>query len=255
MSIEQRTPGVAGRLTDKVVLITGGAQGIGAAIARRVTAEGGRVSLADRTPAVRAVADELGGVAFVGDVTADGAPESAVAGATERFGRLDGLVNAAAIQRNGSGETFADEDWDATIAVNLTAPSRWIRAAVPALLPRGGSIVNIGSITSTHATPDSLAYVASKHGLIGVTRSVAVDLGRRGIRCNAICPGTINTEFLADYARRNPEKAARLVEQNFAGRLGEPEEIAACCAFLLADESGFVNGASFPVDGARSVAS
>jgi NAD(P)-dependent dehydrogenase (short-subunit alcohol dehydrogenase family) len=243
---------ISNRLADKRILITGSARGIGAAIARRCVAEGAAVALVDRSSGVHDIAAELAGVALELDVAAYDAPIAGVAHAVDELGGLNGLVNAAAIHRNGGAREIDDASWEAVVAINLTAPLRWIRAAMPHLLTDGAaSIVNVTSVVATHAIPDSVAYATTKAGLLGLTRSVAIDYGRHGVRCNALSPGTINTEFFTDYARRNPEKAGGLVDRNFAGRLGEPDEIAAACAYLLADEAGFTNGAEFVVDGGR----
>jgi NAD(P)-dependent dehydrogenase (short-subunit alcohol dehydrogenase family) len=241
------------RLVGKQVLITGAAGGIGAAVARRCVEEGAAVALVDRNQSVLDVAGALQGIGFAVDISEPGAADTTVSAAAERMGGLTGVVNAAAIHRDGDALTMTDERWREVMAVNLDAPLAWIRAALPALMASGaGSIVNITSVAASFATPSTVSYVVGKHGLLGLTRSVAVDFGRRGVRCNAISPGSINTGFLADYARRNPEKAGRLMDQNFAGRFGEADEIAACCAYLLADESGFTNGADVLVDGGRT---
>ncbi|WP_249010654.1 SDR family NAD(P)-dependent oxidoreductase [Conexibacter sp. DBS9H8] len=237
------------------MLITGAASGIGAAIARRLASEGGRVALVDRDPVVPEYAASLDGVGYVVDVAARGAAETAVAQILSDLGGLDGLVNCAAIQRNGSALDVDDAAWEEVLAINLSAPLAWIRAALPPLLDSGAAaIVNLTSVAARHALPNNVSYVATKHGLLGVTRSVAVDFGRRGVRCNAISPGSINTPMFAEYVRRNPEKASGLMDQNFAGRFGEADEVAALCAYLLSDEAGFTNGAEFLIDGGRTAA-
>jgi NAD(P)-dependent dehydrogenase (short-subunit alcohol dehydrogenase family) len=242
------------RLAGKAIVVTGAAQGIGAAIARRCAAEGARVALVDRQSSVTEVSAALGGEAFVCDVTDARGTEAVVGEIADRLGAITGLVNAAALQRNGDVATLEDADWDAVFAVNVDAPRRWTRAVMPHLLAAGnGSIVNITSVTASAAIPDTVSYVASKHALLGITRSVAVDFGRRGVRCNAVSPGTIQTAFFADYAQRNPEKAAGLVDANYVGRLGEPDEVAALCAHLLSDEAGFINGANLAIDGGRLI--
>jgi len=243
---------ISNRLAGKRILVTGAAQGIGAAIARRCAAEGAAIALVDRSSGVHDVAAELRGVAIELDVAGHDAPTTGVARAVVELGGLSGLVNAAAIQRSGGAGEIDDQSWESVLAINLTAPLRWIRAALPHLLTDGAaSIVNVTSVVATHAIPKSVTYATTKHGLLGLTRSVAIDYGRQGVRCNALSPGTINTEFFADYARRDPEKAEGLIDRNFVGRLGEPDEIAAACAYLLADEAGFTNGAEFVVDGGR----
>jgi NAD(P)-dependent dehydrogenase (short-subunit alcohol dehydrogenase family) len=160
------------------------------------------------------------------------------------------------VQRDGDAAETSDEVWDLVLAVNLTAPFVWSRAAIPHMLAGGGgSIVNVASIAASHALASSVAYVASKTGLLGLTRSIATDFGRRGIRCNSVSPGTIETDFFRDYAARNPDATRRIMDLNFAGRFGTAEEVAACCAYLLGTESGFLNGADVALDGGRSAAS
>jgi 2-keto-3-deoxy-L-fuconate dehydrogenase len=243
------------RLAGRRLLITGAAQGIGADVARRCVAEGASVALVDRDPAVERLAEQLGGRAFVADVTSAAAAASTVAEAIRQLGGLDGLANVAGVHRDGDVVDTSDESWNLVLGVNLTAPFLWARAALPAMLEAGeGAIVNIGSIASSHALPRSAAYVASKTGLIGLTRSLAVDFGRRGVRSNAILPGSIETEFLASYIERNPERGEELMDRNFAGRFGTPDEVAACCAYLLSDEARFINGASIAIDGGRTAA-
>ena len=172
------------------------------------------------------------------------------------LGGRDGLANVAGVQRDGNVVDTSDEIWALVLAVNLTAPFVWSRAAIPVMLESGGgSIVNVASIAATHAIPRNVAYVTSKTGLLGLTRSIAADFGRRGVRCNAVSPGTIATEFFDDYAVRNPDVARKLTDLNFAGRFGTAEEVAALCAFLLSDDAGFINGANVAVDGGRSAAS
>jgi NAD(P)-dependent dehydrogenase (short-subunit alcohol dehydrogenase family) len=244
-----------GRLDGKRIIVTGAAGGIGEAIARRCADEGAHTALIDVDAKVRDVASSIGGHAFVGDVTDDVFVSSTVAQLRDELGGIEGLANVAGIQRSGDALELARTDWDLTLAVNLTAPYLWTRAVIPVMLAgAGGSIVNITSIAATHAVRNSPAYVASKHGLLGFTRSVATDFGRRGIRCNAVSPGSIETELLTSYMAANPEAAARLIDANFAGRLGHPSEIAACCGYLFADDAGFVNGANFCVDGGRTAA-
>jgi NAD(P)-dependent dehydrogenase (short-subunit alcohol dehydrogenase family) len=139
------------------------------------------------------------------------------------------------------------------LAVNLTAPFTWARAAIPALLDAGGgAIVNIASIDADFARPRTSAYVTSKAGLLGLTRSIAIDFGRRGIRCNAISPSSIDTEMLRAHLSRAGLDADAQIARNHVGRLGTAEEVAAACAYLLSDEAGFVNGANLVIDGART---
>lgn len=242
-------------LQAKRILITGAAQGIGAAVARRCADDGAHVALVDIDARVREVADTLGARSFVGDVTDASFATTTVEEATTDLGGLDGLANVAGIQRSGDILELRREDWDLVLGVNLTAPFLWSRAVVPVMLEQGrGRIVNIASVAATHAIRNSLASVASKHALLGLTRSVSTDFGERGIRCNAVSPGSIETELLATYMAENPQAGRRLIDANFTGRLGRPEEVAACCAHLFADDADFLNGANIVVDGGRTAA-
>jgi NAD(P)-dependent dehydrogenase (short-subunit alcohol dehydrogenase family) len=243
------------RLKDRRLLITGAANGIGAEVAKQCVREGAHVALVDVDPAVTAVADELDAQGYVADVADPELVPGIVAAASESLGGLDGLANIAGVQRDGNVMTTPVAVWNEVLGVNLTAAYLWARAALPVMLEHApGSIVNIGSVASTHALPESAAYVTSKAGVLGLTRSLAVDFGRRGIRCNAILPGTVETQFFASYAERNPERARELMSRNFAGRFGVPADIAAAVIYLMSSESSFVNGASIPVDGGRTAA-
>lgn len=242
-------------LGGKAIVVTGAASGIGAAIARMCAQEGARLVLVDRDPRVNDVAEAVGGRAFVGDVTDTSFAASTLEASAAAPGGLYGLVNAAAIQQSGDAVSLGSDTWDRILAVNLTAPFAWTKLAVPLMVQAGGgSIVNIASVAGTHAIRNSVAYVVSKHGLLGLTRSVSTDFGRQGVRCNAVSPGSVETELLQAYMAANPEAGSRLIEANFTGRLGRPEEIAACCVYLLGPSSGFVNGANFRVDGGRTAA-
>jgi len=237
------------------VIVTGSAQGIGEATAHRCAQEGARLVLVDVEPSVERVAAELDAIAITADLREPDRAEATVRLAREQLGGLEGLVNAAGVHRDGDVTDTPDETWSFVLDVNLVAPFRWARAAIPLMLEGGGgAIVNIASIGATHTRPRSAAYSTSKAGLLGLTRAIAIDYGRRGVRCNAISPGSIETGFLQSYVERNPADATKLIELNYIGRFGTPGEIAALAAYLLADESGFVNGENVVVDGGRTVA-
>lgn len=242
-------------LDGKRLLLVGVATGIGAALARMAVQRGARVVLVDINDAVRGLADEIGADAHVADVADMSSAAAIVPRAVEQLGgRLDGLANVAGVHRKGTAADTPDDIWQLVLGVNLTAPFTWSRAAIPHLLDNGsGSIVNVASVASTHAIPGSVAYVASKAGVLGLTRSIAADFGKQGIRCNAVCPGSVETEFIKAYMERNQIPVETLLDANFMGRMGSPEEVAALCCYLLSDESGFVTGASFAIDGGRSV--
>lgn len=250
-------PGIIGeRLKGKRLIITGAATGIGAAIATRCAQEGARMVLVDIDERVHETAGWVGGTPIIADVTDPDAAEIAVSRALGLWEGIDGLANVAGISTDGDVLQTTEDDLRRVLEINLTAPFLWSRAAIPHMIQAGaGSIVHIGSIASLRALPHAVGYVVSKTALLGLNRSIAVDFGRRGVRSNAICPGTIDTEMFAGYAERNPDVVQRLVELNFAGRFGTPAEIAACCAYLLSDESGFVNGTEISIDGGRAAGS
>ena len=245
-------------LAGSVVIVTGAARGIGMGIASVCAAKGAAIVLVDIDPEVESVAERLGGRAIVGDVADETAAGAAVNLAVGAHGRLTGLVNNAAVLYEASTVETTREQWDHTLAVNLTAPWLWSKAAIPAMLDGGGgSIVNVASIEATRVRADHAAYVSAKSGLLGLTRAVAIDYGRRGVRCNAISPGSIDTEMFRTYLSHSPDPdalEAALVAMNYAGRLGSAEEVGELAAFLLAAESGFVNGADLVIDGGRIAA-
>jgi NAD(P)-dependent dehydrogenase (short-subunit alcohol dehydrogenase family) len=241
------------RLAGKSIIVTGAAQGIGNGIAAACVADGASVLLVDKDPSVERVAADLGAVALVADVAADGAENLAIERALASFGRIDGLVNNAARVDEADILETSRELWDDTINLNLRAPYLWIQAVLPHMLERGsGSIVNISSIEATHSRPRHFPYIASKGGLTSMSRAIAMDFGRRGIRCNVISPGTVNTRMLEEYAAQYEGLVARLESMNYAGRIGNIEEFGQAAVYLLSDETGFLNGHDLVIDGART---
>lgn len=239
---------------DKTALITGAGSGIGAEIARRLGAGGARVVVADLDKdAAETIASEIeqkGGAAIAvqQDVADPEAVRRSVEIAIERFGGLDLVVNNAGI--SGAIAPTADYslvDWDKVIAVNLSGVFYGLKYQIPALLRSGGgSIVNIASILGSVGSANSPAYVAAKHGVVGLTKTAALEYASNGIRVNAIGPGYIDTPLLNALDR---EVYDGLVNLHPIGRLGKPEDVAELALFLLSDRASFVTGSYHLVDG------
>jgi meso-butanediol dehydrogenase / (S,S)-butanediol dehydrogenase / diacetyl reductase len=250
------------RLSGKVAFITGGGTGIGRACALAFAAEGARVAVAGRRKEpVAAVAREiqsLGGEAFpvTCDVVNRGAVEAAVSSVALHFGQLNVIVNDAGAIAVGTAEETSDEDWSRVLATNLTGTFHVARAAVPLLRKSGGgSIVNIGSYLGIVGRRQRAAYCAAKAGVAGLTRAMALDHAQDNIRVNCVCPAIVETEMsLLSLSKAPDPEAAR--KQRIAelplGRFGKPEDIALLALYLASDESSWVTGTVFPIDGGQT---
>jgi 3-oxoacyl-[acyl-carrier protein] reductase len=249
----------AERLRGKVAIVTGCGRGIGRAIVERFAAEGAAVVGSQRTEGEgRELCDGLAAagaqVAFVpADVRDPGAVEHAVGHALERFGRIDVLVNNAAIGLLRSVVDTTDEQYDEVMDTNLRGIFVWCRHALPPMLAAGrGSVINIGSVAASVGFADDAAYCASKGAVLALTRQMAIDYSPRGVRVNCISPGFIETEQMRVYLESHDDPAARRAELDALhpiGRVGRPAEVAAVAAFLASDDASFVTGADVPVDG------
>lgn len=241
-----------GRLNGKTALITGAAAGIGRQAAERFAAEGAIVWASDRDGA--ALKDIKGCHMLELDVT----DAEAVAALPERTGPVDVLFNCAGVVANGTVLDCTERDWAMSLDINVTAMFRMIRAFLPVMLARGGgSIINMASVVGApKGAPNRFAYGTSKAAVVGLTKSVAADFVTQGVRCNAICPGTIETPSLHERLRATGDFEGALAAfraRQPMGRLGRPEEIAAMALYLASDESTFTTGQALMVDGGWSI--
>ena len=237
----------------KVALVTGGARGIGLATCRELAEAGWRVAVADLDlDLARERAAELGeaGFAVALDVTEPESPSQAVAAVIANAGRLDLLVNNAGIQRHGLLETIAWEDWAAVLEVNLHGVFRCMQAAAKVMLGAGsGAVVNVVSVAAERGTPGRSPYVAAKAAVVGLTRTAAVEWAGRGVRCNAVGPGYVDTELMRSYIDDGRVELEPILARTPVGRLASPAEVARAIRFLGSDESSFVTGQVLYVDG------
>ncbi len=252
------------RLDGKVALITGGGTGIGAAVARCFAAEGaGVVLFGRRLEPLEEVAADIGGLAVSGDAASADDANRAVSAAVERFGGLDVLVTCAGALTFGEALEVDDETWERDLRSNLTTCMASSRAALPAMLQRGGgSIIILSSAAAVLGTPGFVTYTTAKTALIGLMRSLAVDYGKRGIRANVVLPGLIRTAMsdamMADIASARgismEETYTRFTAVNALGRAADPAELATVCLFLASSDSSFVTGSVLTADGGHTIA-
>ena len=247
---------MSGRLGGKVAVITGAGSGIGLATARRFAADGAQVVCADVDAQAGAqAAEEVGGRFVAVDVTSEAQVESLYQTVVDEFGALDISFNNAGISppEDDSILTTGLEAWHRVQEVNLTSVYLCCKYAITHMLERGGSIINTASFVAVLGSATSqISYTASKGGVLAMTRELAVQFARQGIRINALCPGPVNTPMLKELFAKDVERAARRLVHVPMGRFAEPEEIAAAVAFLASDDASFITASTFLVDGGIS---
>ena len=236
------------KFSNKTVLITGGSRGIGLACAKHFASQGATVITAQRG------SNDL--FEYIpADLTDISACRLLIEAVIQKTGRLDVLVNNAGVMIESSAQDMSPQDWQKTLDVNLTVPFLLIKYALPYLTKSKGSIVNIGSIEALGSNPGHAAYCASKAGLHGLTRAIAVDHGVQGVRCNAVAPGWIDTQLNEDFIESmdNPAEFRKSIDAiHPLGRTGEPQDVARLVSFLASDEAGFITGQTYTIDGGRT---
>jgi NAD(P)-dependent dehydrogenase (short-subunit alcohol dehydrogenase family) len=247
------------KLAGKIAMVTGAGSGIGQAIATVFAAEGARVAVVDASPA--GGEDTMGQIKAAGgeayfqraDVSRSADVRAAVESVLQRWGRLDILCNNAGIGVAATVTDTSEEDWDRVLAVDLKGVFLGCKFAIPAMIAQGGGvIVNTASVAGLVGVANRAAYCAAKAGVVGLTKSIAVDYVAQHIRVNAICPGTVDSPWIQKILSAQPDPVAerqRMVERQPMGRMGRPEEIARAALYLASDDSAFVTGTAFIIDG------
>lgn len=246
-----------GRLEGKVAFVTGAGSGIGAACARRFADEGARLAGFDLTDAPledwqAAAARSAGALYLQGDVRDEATVASALQTVRDRLGRIDVVVNAAGVAGGGPVHLAPTEEWDRVVDINLKGTFLVSKHALVAMLDQGGgNIVNIASVEGLEGSEGGSAYNASKGGVVLLTRNMAMDYARKGIRVNAVCPGFIDTPMLRGVFAfpGMDEMLAKITDAHQLGRLGRPDEIASAVLFFASEDSSFVTGQALAVDG------
>jgi NAD(P)-dependent dehydrogenase (short-subunit alcohol dehydrogenase family) len=248
---------MAGCVEGKVALVTGGASGIGRATALTFAREGAKLIVADMNEdggqqTVHLITEKGGEATFVQvDVTSTSAVEALISKTMETYGRLDCAHNNAGIAGGVRARTadYPEDRWQQVIAVNLTGVWLCMKYEIPQMLHQGGgTIVNTASAAGLVGSRGTSAYVASKHGVVGLTKTAALEYAQQGIRVNCVCPGAIQTP-MTDRAWSDPARRARVIASEPVGRIGNPEEIAEAVVWLCSDAASFVTGHAMSVDG------
>ncbi len=246
----------------RVAVVTGAAQGIGRAAAEGLAREGNRVAILDRDlhgaqrTAAKLAADGLDAASFGCDVSDSAQVTAAFAEVKAQFGQIDVLINNAGVNAAFDLITMSEDDWDRFFAIDLKSAWLCAREAVPDMRERGGgAIVNVASIHASMTRAGMFPYAAAKSGVVGLTKTMAIELGGQGIRVNAVCPGYIATEPVIAKLQAEPDPvlAEQRVRANHPlGRIGEPDEVASAIAFLASEQASFITGATLAVDGGLS---
>jgi len=240
------------RLAGKMAIVTGGGSGIGRAIAVAFAREGANVVICGRdNRKLDAAASEMGPrcLAIPADISESASVEQLVNAVCGRFQRIDILVNNAGVLLAGTAESVSEEQWNQTFSINVRGMWLMARSVLPHMRAAGGgSIINMGSVLSMLGAPNRVAYSASKGAVLAMTRAMALDHAAEKIRVNCICPGIVETEMVAAFAMDENARRQRLALHP-AGRFGQPEDVAGLAVYLASDESSWVTGAVFPVDG------
>ena len=246
------------KLAGRTALVTGGASGIGKAIAERFAAEGARVIVNDVNESGRETAESIGGAFIQADLADAEQTRSLAEQAVRDFGGVDVLVNNAGVQHVSPVEEFPDEEWERMLRIMLTAPFLLTKRLLPGMAERGwGRVINMSSVHGLIASPNKSAYIAAKHGLVGFTKAVAVEAGASGVTANAICPSFVRTPLvenqLPDLARASGVALEDVVEQVVLAqasvkRLIEPEEVAELALFLASDAASAITGSAYAID-------
>ena len=243
------------KLKDRVAIVTGGGKGIGEEICLGLSREGAKIVIAEidieNSQKVIKKIQNNGSEAIVvkTNVSDENSINNMVDETIKHFGKIDILINNAGIRHIKKLLDHTKKDWDEMIAVNLTGPYLSCKAVIPHMIKQGkGKIVNFGSIASFMGRPDRVGYVAAKSGVLGLTRALAVDLTRKNINVNTICPGLISTPFNKKYAE-DPTHGEAWGKETIVGRWGLPTDIVGAAIFLSSDESDFINGSEIKIDG------